>query len=145
MSYIFDFDSIHAIARCRLSGKVTDDVMKSCYRDTGQFIELTNPNSGIMDMSGVVSFQVKRETILDLAHMRPLMPDACKRRVILATRPHVFGMARMFAIEGQHSRPSLHVVQTELELWAILGVKSPQFKPYTLPAKGDTALPSESV
>jgi hypothetical protein len=37
-------------------------------------------------------------------------------------------MARMFELQGQETRPNLHVVRTEKEAWAILGVSKPKFE-----------------
>jgi hypothetical protein len=38
-------------------------------------------------------------------------------------------MARMFELQGQETRPNLHVIRTEKEAWAILGVSKPKFEP----------------
>jgi len=43
--------------------------------------------------------------------------------------PHIFGLARIFELEGEATRPNLHVVHTEHEAWAILSVKEPRFEP----------------
>jgi hypothetical protein len=39
----------------------------------------------------------------------------------------MFGMARMFELEGGETRPNLHVVRSEREAFAILGIIKPKF------------------
>jgi hypothetical protein len=41
----------------------------------------------------------------------------------------MFGLARMFEMEGEEARPNLHVVRTEREAFAILGIITPKFGP----------------
>jgi formylglycine-generating enzyme required for sulfatase activity len=39
------------------------------------------------------------------------------------------GIARMFELEGEQTRPNLHVVRSAKDVWAILGIREPQFEP----------------
>jgi len=41
-------------------------------------------------------------------------------------------MLRMFEMVGERTRPGFHVVHTEREAFAILGVLEPKFEPFTL-------------
>lgn len=84
--------------------------------------------SGILDMSGVVSFNVSAATVRQLAQLPPAIPDPNIPRVIVAGSNQMFGLARMFEIQGSDTRPNLHVVRTEKEALAILGVTAPDFK-----------------
>jgi hypothetical protein len=124
-----EFDSANRILRFRLEGTVTDKSLSECYRVIGKYAALTAPSTGILDLSAVTSFQVSPETIRRLADLPPAIPDPKAPRVIIASTPHVFGIARMFEIQGQETRPSLHVVRTETEAFAILGVLEPHFEP----------------
>ena len=47
--------------------------------------------------------------------------------VIVASKDLIFGMARMFSILGEESRPHLRVVHTMEEAYELLGIASPQF------------------
>jgi hypothetical protein len=124
----FEFDSANRILRCRLEGAVTDESLSECYRDIGKYAALTAPSTGILDLSAVASFEVSPETIRKLAGLPPAIPDPRNPRVIIAQSPQVFGMARMFEIHGEGTRPSLHVVRTKEEAFAILGIQEPQFE-----------------
>lgn len=130
MPYHFDFDPTNQIARCRFTGQIKDDELKECYRKMAEFVALSDPRGTVTDFSGATSLQVSRETVLELARLPPALPDPQRVRVIVAPSPLTFGMSRMFEMEGERTRPSLHVVRSEQEAWAILGVWNPRFEPY---------------
>jgi hypothetical protein len=128
--YYFEVDSTNRIARCRFEGRLTDEELKECYRVAREIVALKDPHAGIVDLSAVTSFKVSLRTIYELANSPPIMLNPDRARVIVAEPLHIFGMARLFALVGQHTRPNLHVVRFEKEAWAILGVREPQFKAY---------------
>jgi hypothetical protein len=87
------------------------------------------PAREFWDMSAVTSLEVSPDTIRELANLPPALSDSSRPRCIIASSPKIFGMARMFELQGQHTRPNLHVVRTQKEAWAILGVSNPKFEP----------------
>ena len=121
MSVKFDFDRANGILLCNLDGYVTDDVMKEFYRISAEQMAEIDPHAGITDLSAVVSFEVSAKTVRELAHSAPVMPDPDRICVIVAPSDHIFGMARLFQLTGESTRPNLHVVRTMAEAWAILG------------------------
>ena len=57
------------------------------------------------------------------------MPNATRRpRIMVAPATVGFGLARMFQLMGERTRPLLKVVCTLDEALAALGVKSPRFE-----------------
>jgi hypothetical protein len=129
MPHQFDFDPIHRILRCRLTGRVTDEELQGYYQDIERYTAQTDPLAGIMDLSGVTSLEVSPKTIRELARLPPAMPNPARPRVLVAISPPVFGLARMFELHGQDTRPNLHVVRTEKEMFAILGIQGAKFEP----------------
>jgi len=128
MPYTFDFDLTNGILRCRLSGRVTDGVLQEFFQVGSQHARRTHPTAGVVDLSEVTSFDVSAETIRQIAKSAPVLADPGLQRIVIAPTPHLFGMMRMFATQGEEIRPNLHVVRTEKEAWAILVVQDPQFK-----------------
>lgn len=114
---------------CRFDGALTDGILKEFYRDAGKVVARIDPQGTVTDFAGVTRVEVARQTILELAKSPPALPDPKLPRVIVAPSPVMFGLSRMFEMEGEATRPSLYVVSTEREAWAILGVQEPQFKP----------------
>jgi hypothetical protein len=129
MPYHFEFDSQSRILRCRLEGKITDDALREYYRDAGKYFALTNSRATILDMSAVTSLEITPQAIRELANSPPAIADPSRPRCVIAASAQAFGMARMFESQGQETRPNLHVVRTEKEAWAILGVSKPKFEP----------------
>lgn len=50
-------------------------------------------------------------------------------RVLVVPKAIIYGMARMFQILGEKTRPDLHVVRTMDEAYRLLRVESPEFGP----------------
>jgi hypothetical protein len=132
MPYHFEFDSTNRILRCRFEGQITDEDLKAYYRLLQQYDAQIAPLAGILDMSEVTRFGVSTQTIRELADLPPAMADASRPRCVVATSPEIFGMARMFELHGESTRPNLHVVRTQNEALAILAVREPKFEPIEL-------------
>jgi hypothetical protein len=128
MPYHFEFDSTRRIFRCHLEGRITDEDLREFYAEAEKLAAQTDPLSGILDMSSVISLDASPDTIRELAKSRPIMPNPDRPRVMIATSPPVFGIARMFELQGQGTRPNLHVVRSESEAYAILGVQETKFE-----------------
>jgi hypothetical protein len=129
MAHHFDFDPLNRLLRCKFSATVTDVEVKTCYAELGDLAKSLEPNGGVVDLSDVTSFEVSVKTVRELARREPAIPNPSRSRIIAAVSPHIFGLARIFELEGETTRPNLHVVHTEREAWAILGVKEPRFEP----------------
>ena len=128
MPYAFDFDSANRILRCRLSGEVNDEGLKDFFQAGSQHAIRIRPAAGVVDLSEVTSFEVSTPAIKALARSTPVLHNADLRRVVIAPSPGIYGMMRMFEMEGEATRPGLQVVRSEREAWAILAVRNPQFK-----------------
>jgi hypothetical protein len=129
MPYFFDFDATNRILRCRLEGRLTDEELKEFYRVSAEYVSRNPPRAAISDFSGVTAFDVSPETVRELARLSPIMPDPELPRFVIAVSPKMFGMARMFELEGQSTRPNLHVVQSMEAACVILGVQKLHFEP----------------
>jgi hypothetical protein len=111
MSYQIDFDATNRILRARFQGRVTDDDLKDVYRFGQEHVARFDPLSGITDFSGVTT-AFSAQTMRELAHTKPIMPDPSRPMIFVAPTPDLFGMARMFELEGAEVRPNLRVVRT---------------------------------
>jgi hypothetical protein len=129
MPYYFEFDPENRIIRGRFEGRVTDELLKEYYGLAGEYFERTAARAGITDLSAVTSFEVSPQLIRELASSPPAIPDRDFPRFVVAASPPIFGMARMFELGGQDTRPNLHVVRTMKEVCVILGVLDPKFEP----------------
>jgi hypothetical protein len=129
VAHHIDFDATNRILRARFEGRVTDDELKEVYRFGQENVARFDPHAGITDFSGVTEVAFSTQTVRDLALSKPIMPDPSRLVVLVASAPHLFGIARMFEMLGAESRPNLHVVRTAEEAYEVLNVRQPQFEP----------------
>ena len=127
MFCVFDFDLNNKIIRCRIDGVVTDETLKEYYRLCSKYGAMNPSYAGIFDMSAVIFIAVSAQTIRALAMQPPAFPDPNIPRVIVAGSDQMFGLARMFDLQGSETRPNLHVVRVEKEALAVLGVTDARF------------------
>ena len=128
MPYAFDLDVINRILRCHLKGPVTDEILKEFFRIGAEHAVRTQPAAGVVDFSDVTSFEVSTPTLQQLAKAAPVLSDPHLRRIVIAPSPEIYGLMRMFQMQGEQKRPNIHVVRAEREAWAILAVQKPRFE-----------------
>ncbi len=124
----FEFDSANRILRCRVEGQITAEMLQKYCRLAERFAAQTRPRAAIMDMSLVDGFKGSTKGIREIANAPPALGDPSVPVCIVATSPQIYGIARMFELQGQDTRPNLHVVRTQKEALAILGVQEPKFE-----------------
>lgn len=129
MSYHFDFDSTNRILRCRFEGRVTDDELKEYYLAAVRLVAVKDPTFAVTDFTAADSVDISPGTVRELARLPPMMADQNGIRCVVAPSDKVFGLARMFELQGEGTRANLHVVRTMKEALAILGVQEPKFGP----------------
>lgn len=127
MAYLFEYDSSHRIFLVRFEGQVTDQEFEEYYRVAGEHITRLRPAATISDFSEVRDLQVSAQTVRDLARSYIAMPGS-NPRVVVAPAKHIYGLARMFQIEGEPTRTNLHVVSTLPDAYAILELRDAHFE-----------------
>ncbi len=127
MAFRFELDPLHRILRTEFSNSVTEDDLMYFYRMSALLIENIDPLSAITDFSAVTSVECSAGFIRGLAALPPAMPKTERPRVVVAPMDQVFGLARVFAAEGEVTRPNFHVVRSVQEALAIIGTLEPEF------------------
>jgi hypothetical protein len=129
MAYQFEFDATNQVLCCRFSGHINSRFMESFSADARQHTASLGPRAVVFDFSAVTSSEVLSSAVLALAEAPPVVSDPTCPRVVVAPAPLIFGLARMFQIRGESSRPRLEVVRSLTEAWALLNVQDPHFEP----------------
>jgi hypothetical protein len=106
MAFHFEFDPIHRIIRIRFSDRVTDDDLTYFYRMSALLVGSLDPLSAVIDFSAVDSFESSAEFMRRQAELPPVMPRRERPRIVVAPRDDVFALARVFAAEGEATRPN---------------------------------------
>ncbi len=128
MAFAFDFDPVHQILRSTFSGKLDDEELVNHQRVALPLVTSLDPRFAVIDLSGASPVEVTAHGMRALAKLPPAMPKMDRPRVVIAPSDHTFGMARIFEVEGEATRPNLHVVRSMKEAFAILGVEMDEVK-----------------
>jgi len=130
MALRFEFDQANKILLLHLEGQLHDESVAESYRSIRKYWTTTGACMGIVDFSPVTEFGLSGDLLIQLARQEPCMPDGTScPRVIVAPETHVYGLARMFQILAENTRPALSIVRTLGEAFEALGVQSPHFEP----------------
>jgi hypothetical protein len=127
VSFHFEFDPENKIFHAKFHGPVTDESIKYFYHTVASRVAANDFQGSIVDFSEATSFHVTLHTIRELAALPPVDPELSRPRVVVAPNSLIFGLARMFQILGQETRPNLHVVRKLSQAFTFLGVAPPRF------------------
>lgn len=130
MNIVVDFDAKNNVLRASLEGRMTGALLMELYAAAAKYIESHPPCRGIIDFSAVTEFEVSSNAIRQVAASPPALPPGYIR-VLVIPQIFIYGLARMFQILGEKSRPDLQVVRTMEEAYHLLGVEFPDFHPLT--------------
>lgn len=123
-----EFDERNFVIRWKLDGEVTDELFAEYVRLSAATIPTLPAKALILDLTGASSFKVSAAALRELASKVPTLPGRFPR-VIVARSDLTYGLSRMFAILSEEKRPNLHVVRTMEEAYALLKMRSPEFRP----------------
>jgi hypothetical protein len=128
VGWVLDFDARNTVLRVTVEGVVTDDSLLEVYGTVAKYFASHPPCRAVTDFSRVTRFDVSSDAIRRLAERAPAVPTGYTR-VFVSSSDSVFGMARMFQILGEKSRPDLHVVRSLDGAYKLLQLESPEFSP----------------
>jgi hypothetical protein len=128
VALIVEFDAKNNILCGTLDGQMTGTILLDLYARAARYMTSRPPCRGILDLSKVTKFEVSSDAIRQLAAAAPAFP-AGHMRVLVVPGDFIYGLARMFQILTEETRPELRVVRTMEEAYRLLEVTSPQFQP----------------
>jgi hypothetical protein len=128
VNIVVDFDAKHNIVRATLEGRMTGAILLDLYATWSKYIASHPPCRGIVDFSAVTDFEVSGDAIRKVAASPPAFPPGYMR-VLVVPQIFIYGLARMFQLLGEKTRPELQVVRTMDEAFHLLGVEYPDFHP----------------
>jgi len=126
--FVVDFDARNNILRGTLEGRMTRAILLDIYAAAAKYMASHPPCRGILDFSRVTGFEVSTAAIKQVAAAPPVFP-AGYMLVLVTPKDPLYGMARMFQILSEKTRPDLQVVRTVDEAYRLLQVESPEFSP----------------
>lgn len=131
MSIVVEFDAKNNVLRGTVHGPMTGAILLDFYAAATEYMASHQPCRGILDFSQVTEFEVSPHAIRQVAAAPPVFP-AGHMRVIVVPIDFIYGLARMFQMLGEETRPDLQVVRTLDEAYRLLQIESPEFRPVSL-------------
>jgi hypothetical protein len=132
LNIVLDFDAKNNVLRGTIEGAMTGAMLLNLYAEAEKYMASHPPCRGILDFSRVTDFEVSSEAIRQVAASPPVLP-AGYMRVLVIPQIFIYGLARMFQILGEKTRPELQVVRSMDEAFHLLGVEYPEFHPVSSP------------
>ncbi|MGA9545204.1 MAG: hypothetical protein WBQ85_16630 [Candidatus Sulfotelmatobacter sp.] len=130
MDFRFEIDPGNRILLVRVEGRLTDELLAEIYQRVRTHTRAIDIQAGIVDFSAVTDWALSSAFLQELAKREPAMADSARRRLIIVAPAAVgFGLARMFQMLGESTRPLLEVVRTLEEALAALDAESSKFEP----------------
>jgi hypothetical protein len=128
VGFVLEFDARNNVLRVRFEGRLTDAILLDAYATVARYAASRAPCRGIVDVTEVTKFEVSSSAIRQMAGSPPAIPTE-NVRVFVASTNFIYGMARMFQMLGEKTRPNLHIVRTLNEAYLLLQLESPEFIP----------------
>ena len=136
LGYALQSDADHRVMLVTMGGIVTETSAMAAVAAIRQFMATHGPYSGIVDLSGIEKVSVRTDFVWYIAAKPPAIPDGMAR-IVVAPRPDVYGLSRMFQILRDNRGAYQEVVHTLKQAFDILGLESPHFRPVVLSASPD--------
>jgi hypothetical protein len=133
MPHRFEVDRVHGILRCWAEGKVDDGEIRQFHTTARALSKQLHPRCAILDLTAVTALEVSLAAVQGLVQSPPSFGDAKVPTFVIAPSPSVYGMARMFQLMSDKTRPMLLTFRQAGEAYAKLGVSEPKFEAIETP------------
>jgi hypothetical protein len=105
----FGFDADRKILLTRVTGVLDEPLLLECHRQMKRAAAATAPQSSICDLRAVVDFPLSAQFLHHLAKQVPPLDPQCPSFIVVPNQL-AYGLARMFQIESEHTKPETTVV-----------------------------------
>jgi hypothetical protein len=127
MDYTLRFDSQHRVLLVTLGKVVTRVSALAAYIAVERFLAANGPCAEIADLSAVEKAEIPGSFVWSLAR-RPRAIFSGKPLILVAPKPVVYGLSRMFQIARDEEAGGYQVVHTFEEAIALLALETPDFR-----------------
>jgi hypothetical protein len=105
MGFVLRYNSRARVLLVTFGPIVTDEIFLGGVAAVKDFVSQHGPRHGITDLSGVRTFEISNEMLIQIGHMPPAFPGPM-RRVVVAPEPASYVSARIVqALRADTSAP----------------------------------------
>jgi hypothetical protein len=130
--YVIDLDPVHQVLRLTIGNALTDQVALDAYRSIGRLAFQGGPYAAIFDGSEVRNAKLSADTVRSLALEAPAVP-AGRPRVAVVNTIVLYGLTRVVESTRISMGLKFHIVWSEEEAYAMLGVSPEHFSQRLFP------------
>ena len=130
MSFLLQYERRHHILLIRFEGVVTDEILLEGYHRVRRWFDTHGRCGNISDFTAVTDFKITGSSIRFLASNSPLVPGDLVR-IIVAPRDDVYGMARMFEMQGAAMGNRVDIVRNLPDALKLASLDQPDFETVT--------------
>ena len=128
MPFALFFDRNHKVLLVKFGRALTRQALEAMVRAAREFLAVHGHCDGIVDFSAVEQVDV------DVAYLRAYGGSprvmAGARRILVAPRDEMFGVARLYGLHQSNSQGEEPMVVRDLQAaYDLLGLKDPDFRP----------------
>jgi hypothetical protein len=127
VEFNLQFDPTNKILLVTFGTVVTKASGMAAYVAVRAFVLEHSPGSAIVDLSAVENAELSTDAVKYFAALPTVFP-AGSLIILVANQAELFGMCRMYQILREERQPNLHVVHWLEEAYALLNLKSPNFR-----------------
>ncbi len=130
MPFALFFDREQRVLLVRFGSLINRDTLTLMRASAARFVERMGPCRAIVDFSTVDVVDVSSDFIRDLARGGSVIGGA--QRVMVAPKPEIFGLSRMYELQQTDRDDEIFVVHTLEEAYKVLEMRPPRFTPVDL-------------
>jgi hypothetical protein len=129
MDYAVDLDPKHSVIRLTVTAEtVTLELAEGIYRHLSEVASRGGPYVAIYDLSAAKHTTIPTEMVRRFARRRPSIHIPMGRKhVVVGTKPHIFGLARLFQMCSEAVGSEFQVVHSVEEAYNIVGARPEDF------------------
>lgn len=127
MSFSLLVDRAQHVLVVRFGRTMTAEALTAMRTAARRFAETEKGYRAIVDFSAVEAANVPGHFIADLARSGPIIKD--EMRILVAPKPEIFGLSRMYELRQFSTTENTLVVRTLAEAYEALGVNSLDLAP----------------
>ena len=129
MDYEVHLDPKNSVIRLTVTAEtVTLEMAEQIYRHLSEVGSRGGQYTAIYDLSAVMHTTMPTEMVRRFARRRPSIPIPMGRKhVVVGTKPHIYGLARLFQMCSEAIGSEFEVVHSVEEAYKIVGARPEDF------------------
>jgi hypothetical protein len=129
LTHLFQFDFVHRVLRCIVTGPVTYPGLRESCRAVALYVRRADATAVILDFTAAKSDRNLLGTVRSLGALEFGSQGRSIQQFIVAASDALYGFARMYQVLTERTCPRLQVVRSLAEAYAAMNIEGSNFEP----------------